>query len=278
MNDLTHNAAVTDNSELPETISVLSATDETVEDQTIASTREDEDEIEKSASDGKIDSKKVNEIVQRRVEKVRSKTRQEVEAEKEEELEFWRNKATAQKQETQQTFELPAKPVIAHYASNPGQYEKDMEQWTTLKINHESQQRNIVDAYLRKSAEFAKETPDFERSVKFFNAVSVPKSLEASILESDIGPQIAYYLSKNFKEFDRISGLSPISQLKEVAKLEMKLSGQTVEPIKQIKQAPKPVATVTGAAPLVSKASNKLETLEDRQKFIEARKAAHRRG
>ena len=278
MNDLTQNAAVADESELPET-SVLSATDENVENQTTTSLGEDDnDEIDNNSSDGKIDSKKVNEIVQRRVEKVRSKTRTEVEAQYEEELEFWRNKASTVKPESQPILELPPKPAAINYASNPQQYEIDMEKWASLKATHESQQQKIVDSYNKKSAAFAAETPDYEKSVKFFNAVTVPKALEASILESDIGPQIAYYLSKNFKEFDRISNLSPTSQLKEVAKLELKLSGQTVEPIKQVKQAPKPVSTVTGSAPVVSKVNNKLETAEDRQKFIEARKLAHRRG
>jgi hypothetical protein len=66
--------------------------------------------------------------------------------------------------------------------------------------------------------------------------------LEA-IQSSDVGPDVAYYLGTNPKEADRISGLSPYLQAKEIGKIEVKIASNP--PVKKTSSAPAPINPVT---------------------------------
>lgn len=220
----------------------------------------------------------VRKIVKERVEKVRQKTREQVLAEKEEEVEYWRAKSAGHKVVTD-PHQLPEKPNPINYAGNPTQYEKDLEAWTVRKVQVDTYKQNVQAAYVNRSREFAKTTPDFEKSVKFFSSVTVPPVLEAQILESDVGPQIAYYLSKNYKEFDRISSIaSPATLVKEIGKLELQLTGQaTPAPVVKQKPAVRPIKPVSGGAPPARTGSFKDLANTDKQAALEARKQLYRK-
>jgi hypothetical protein len=239
---------------------------------------DDEDEVKSSDSDGKLDAVKVNEIVKRRVEKVRNKTREEVQKAADEEIEFWKEKAKGQKTNTV-LITLPPKPKLMDYASNPPQYEKDLENWSKLKTDSETYTAGVHAQYGARAQEFAKDKPDYQKSVNFFNSVTVEPALMTSILESEQGPALSYYLSKNFKEFDRINKLSPVSVAREIGKLELKLTGKLKDdPVvdNKTKVVPKPTAPVSGKAPT----SQSMESLRknDVNKFIAERKRLHREG
>lgn len=276
-------AASTDETEIEDTTddNTLSATGETESDildsTTDSQSDGDDEDVTSDSDDGKIDAVKVNEIVKRRVEKVRNKTREEAEAKAAEEIDFWKSKAKEQKV-TSAIVNIPVKPVMADYGSNPTQYETDLEKWTQIKSQSEQYTRDIQNGYVARCQEFKKDNADFETSVKFFNSVTVAPAVMSSILESEQGPALAYYLSKNFKQFDRINGLSPISVAREIAKLELKLTGQLKEetPVVKTKVVPKPTKPVSGTAPK----SEALKDLvkNDVNKFIAERKKFHARG
>lgn len=82
--------------------------------------------------------------------------------------------------------------------------------------------------------------PDYEQ-VAHRGWEPTPAMLEA-ILESDMGPQIAYHLGKNPAERARIANLSPVGQVRELGKLEGKISAPKTQP----KTPPAPVKPVTG--------------------------------
>ena len=63
-----------------------------------------------------------------------------------------------------------------------------------------------------------------------------------AIQSSDIGPELAYYLGSNPKDADRISRLTPLSQAKEIGKIEAKLA--TDPPMKKTTSAPAPISPV----------------------------------
>jgi len=69
----------------------------------------------------------------------------------------------------------------------------------------------------------------------------------AALMEADNGEDIAYYLGTHPKEAQRIAQLQPLSQVREIGKLEAKLSLKTVEP-KVPSKAPAPITPLTGAA------------------------------
>mgnify|MGYP001567904123 FL=1 len=67
-------------------------------------------------------------------------------------------------------------------------------------------------------------------------------------MEAENGEEIAYYLGhpSHIKETQRIMALSAVSQIREIGKLEMKLS-QRAEPPKTPSKAPAPITPVAGA-------------------------------
>jgi hypothetical protein len=59
-----------------------------------------------------------------------------------------------------------------------------------------------------------------------------------------VGPEILYHLGQNPAEAKRIAQLSPLSQAKEIGKLEDKLSSNP--PAKKTSSAPAPISPVNG--------------------------------
>jgi len=74
----------------------------------------------------------------------------------------------------------------------------------------------------------------------------VPDSaFAAAIMDADNGPDIAYYLAKNEKEFDRIQAMNPIAQVRELGRLQAKLEATPVKP-KVPSKAPAPITPLSG--------------------------------
>ena len=86
---------------------------------------------------------------------------------------------------------------------------------------------------------------DFEQ-VAYNPSLKITNVMAETIQNSDIGPDIAYYLGANAKEADRISHLSPILQAKEIGRIEAKLSSEP--PAKRTTSAPPPITPVTSRA------------------------------
>jgi hypothetical protein len=78
----------------------------------------------------------------------------------------------------------------------------------------------------------------------------------AAMMEADIADDIAYHLGTHPKEAQRIASLSPLSQIREIGKLEAKLLAKAAEP-KTPSKAPAPVVPLTGAGtPVTSEPSD----------------------
>lgn len=100
---------------------------------------------------------------------------------------------------------------------------------------------------------------DFDE-VAFDPSTPVTGAMMNAILESDVGPEIAYHLGSNHQEARRISQLSPVSQAREIGKLEVAL---TAEPPKKQTTAPDPPNTLKGKA-TAQKDPSKMSTEEYR--------------
>ena len=68
-----------------------------------------------------------------------------------------------------------------------------------------------------------------------------------ALMEAENGEDVAYHLASHPKEAQRIAQLSPLSQAREIGKLEAKLLSKPVEP-KAPSKAPAPITPLTGAA------------------------------
>lgn len=104
------------------------------------------------------------------------------------------------------------------------------------------QQQEVHSAHLDRE-ETAREKYDDYEQVAYNPRLPITETMAETIRLSDIGPDLAYHLGQNPKEADRISKLSPLSQAKELGRLEAKLAD--APPVKRTTTAPAPISPVT---------------------------------
>ena len=128
-----------------------------------------------------------------------------------------------------------------------------------------SEQQKVLQEWEEKVADAAEKYDDFDQVVGKF----VPNSHWGfAMAEADNGADIAYFLSKHPKELQRITALPPRSQIREIGKLEAKLSATPAAP-KQPSKAPAPITPVSGTA-------QPENTIRDGMSFEEFKKLRNR--
>lgn len=267
----THVPSATDESVTAPTAVAPSEVDEVEEDDSVALDSEITGE-----DDGRISAKRVSKIVRKRIEKAERRIREEMD----EEVQAWQQKAAQNRVQPDFLTQQP-KPEMANYSANPAQFEKDLQVWSTAEANRVAYHQNVISAYAAKARAFAATTaPDFEERVnRFFGSLSVHPAFLQQIYESDVGPQMAYFLTKNLKEFNRINGYPNVATMvKEIGKLELQLTGvaatlqappaATVPPVVQHKPTLKPTTVVRGGTPAKTVTTKAVSTLADRKRHF----------
>ncbi len=151
---------------------------------------------------------------------------------------------------------IPGEPKLADFDFDPEKYAqakaefaaRQTEQKLTAK-QQEAQQKQfrqqLTSGWEEKVDGAEDKYPDFAQIV---GELTPDTPFTAAIFEADNGPDIAYYLGKHPKEAQRIAGLHPMSQIREIGKLEAKLALEPEKP-KAPSKAPAPVATLSGTSP-----------------------------
>lgn len=110
-----------------------------------------------------------------------------------------------------------------------------------------------LDTHLGRVNEFKKSMPDYDDVISEFledhGDIKFSEAIEETLLTSDLSAEIVYHLAKNKPELDRINSLSPVAAARELGKLELKLSKESVsEQIEEKKtsKAPTPISPVKG--------------------------------
>lgn len=86
---------------------------------------------------------------------------------------------------------------------------------------------------------------DYDDVLEAADTVPVTATIQQALLESEVGPELAYMLAKAPAELARIAKLSPVGQAREIGKLEAKLSPSSQQKPKA-STAPAPPKPVTG--------------------------------
>lgn len=85
------------------------------------------------------------------------------------------------------------------------------------------ERQKTLDTYQKRVAQAVKELPDFD-DVVYRPDVTISDVMAHTIMESDAGPKVAYYLGTHPDEAERIADLSPVAAIKELTRIEDKLS------------------------------------------------------
>lgn len=202
--------------------------------------------------DKDLETKKVLSGVQKRIDQL---TREKYEAQRR------ADEALAFVERLRQSQQAPKEPQpsdyqdLEAYTNDKAQYlaqqqlaaerarqQEEYQRYTAIQ-QEQAARAELVQTIARASEEGKKIYPDFDEVV--FNP-ALPKLGEVNpaafqaILSSDQGVQVAYYLGKNIAEAYRIADLDPISAVREIAKLETRLS------VKKTTTAPPPIPSIGG--------------------------------
>lgn len=189
------------------------------------------------------------------------------------------------------------KPQRSQFVSDED-YQEALTDWKVdqkLAEQQREQQQARTEAFQQQLAdnwsarlELAKaELTDFDEVVGKSD-IDMPNHLYVAIVESDMGPQLAYYLAQNPSEARLLKGMSQTSALRMLGKLEEQLAnvsekpkeqpatGAEKKPEKQVEKskAPPPIEPLTGASGPVEKPTEQMTYAEykaHRQAQIKAR-------
>jgi hypothetical protein len=107
------------------------------------------------------------------------------------------------------------------------------------------QQSQVLESYQEREESAREKYDDFEQ-VAYNPKLPITNVMAETIQSSDIGPELAYYLGSNPKDAERISRMTPLSQAKEIGKIEAKLAAEP--PVRRTTSAPAPISPVTARA------------------------------
>lgn len=162
-----------------------------------------------------------------------------------------------------------SKPTLEQYGYDQDAWAQAYEQWAQAGIERQQvaqqeaqQKQQEYQQQLQKQmqlqqrvAEAQTKYPDFMAKVfdpQLPSLQSLNRAAYEAVLDSDSMADVAYYLADNPAEVYKFSSMSPIQAVKEIARIEAKLS----KPAKKLTQAPPPPSQVTGKAESVKDPTN----------------------
>lgn len=250
-----------------------------VEDKNSASSQEVQDETVENSEDSKKDAKESDEEelkeeseeleeeqkpkkkggFQKRIEKFQKQL-----SVKEQELEYWKQKALGEKAPEK---EAPVKESSkSNNEPNPDDFEthaayvKAVTKWAISSHENEKAQKakeeEVVQSYQSRLKSFHDKVDEFKTSVKDFDDVidevadvKISAMLNDAIVSSDLGPRLFYELSKNKSELERINSLPDYKALIEIGKFEERISkASSKKEAVSVSKAPSPISPVNAAS------------------------------
>ena len=146
----------------------------------------------------------------------------------------------------------------ARYENDPDAYQADLTAHRLRSMRQEDVSADAeaarqdaavarAEAFQARAESFREEVPDFDQ-VAFGNHTTITESMAELIAESDMGPQVAYFMGKNPSEARNISRMSKTQQAIAIGRLEGRLEAQAKTP-RKVTQAPEPIPPAAGKKP-----------------------------
>lgn len=235
-----------------------------VEKQTGETTTPEDSSLDDTADDPAAESKKHKGGFQRRIDEL---TRRVAEERREKERLLALVETTVKRPETAQQAPEVVEPqrdqfeTYEEYLDARAAYKAEKALETRMQAlerqrAEQAERSRAVEmqrAWSTRLAQAAEKIPDFFDVVGGATSVEMTPAMNQAIVESDAGPQVAYFLAQNPAEAARIAALSPARQAAEIGKLEDKVS----KPAKA-SSAPEPIKPVGGRSGVADLLSDKL--------------------
>lgn len=166
----------------------------------------------------------------------------------------------------------PKKVVDSSEKPNPDNFESHsdyVEALTEWKIDQKDQKKTqeseanqakqkaqeIGTAFKERLETFKEKHEDFDDLLEAATKphLRLDDVAQHALIESEKSAELLYELAKNIPELERISKLSPIQQIKELGKIEARLTSEPVKEPKKQSTAPAPISTIKAKGATVTK-------------------------
>ena len=190
------------------------------------------------------------------------------------EADYWRQQAMQQKPEPK-VVEPTKLPTLEEHGYDEAKYqaaliqyvEQKAEQVVETRLNQQEAQRkeqSRLATFAERQQAFAKATPDFEARVLQDPSLPITEAMRDVIVDSESGPELAYYLAQNRAAAEAIARLPTHLAALEMGRIEGRLSAQK-EAAKRpppVSKAPPPPPTLETTEAAGSKAPEDMSTDE----------------
>jgi hypothetical protein len=168
------------------------------------------------------------------------------------EAEYWRQQAMQQQKPPEAPKEPVKLPTLEEHGYDEAKYQAALIQYVEQKtsevvetrLTQQEKQRaeqQRLATFAERQRNFAKATPDFEQRVLQDPTLPITEAMRDVIVDSESGPEIAYYLAQNRETAEAIARLPVHLAALEMGRIEGRLSAQ--------KEAAKRPPPVTKAPP-----------------------------
>jgi hypothetical protein len=150
------------------------------------------------------------------------------------------------------------KPDVGNYET----YEDYQEALTDWKVEQKLaareqkiEKQKVEQTWKQKVEEARKTHDDYEDVIADIGRFPIKKILEDAVINSDSGPELAYYLGKNPKLLTELNNASPVTMYRELGKIEASILGSpnvSKPAAKRTTNAPPPITPVKAVASTVT--------------------------
>jgi hypothetical protein len=191
--------------------------------------------------------------------------------------------APQQQQQTPQVAQ--GRPNAANY-SDYDKYIEDLGRWGAeqrlaeerqkqVESSQRAEQQRANETWISRQAEARKEIKDYDDVIADADDVPMSHAMRAAIVESEVGPKLAYHLAKNPAVAERIASLPPAAANRELGRLEAALITRSPKtattPVSKAPEPIRPIGSKTGGSPKRS-----LREVTDFSEYEKRRRAGER--
>lgn len=145
----------------------------------------------------------------------------------------------------------PVVPTLEGVGYDESKYQSALIEFAKAQARAETQailekdrnERNAAEkrqVFETRQNDFIKSKPDYAEKVLGNTSLPITPDMAKVIMESDLGPQVAYYLADNEDKARAIAQLDPLSVAREIGRIEARLEAAKVPPKPPVSQAPPP--------------------------------------
>ena len=219
--------------------------------------QDDDSQSEPASEDQQATEEKRRPKIERRFEQVtkaRDEAKQEAMREREARVTLEQRLAEMERQQAPKGEAEPDPSQFTdmfEYAKALTDYKVDQrlgeEKQKAVQAKVQAEKEQVLNTWSERVTQAKASIPNFEQVVKSAD-MTVVNEVRDAIFESDVGPQLLYHLADNPEFVEKLQGMTPAAQLRQIGKLEAMFEKQDSKPVVQRSRASAPITPIRSAA------------------------------